>query len=184
MSSDLLATSTEVLETSLNLEALIFASESTVSKKQLMNWLNIDHQCFDNALALLKKRLEASALTIIETASGFRLQISEKYAPIISTIWPDKQIKLSQALLETLSIIAYKQPVTRADIEQIRGVSTSSKLLRQLFDKGWIIEKGFRDVVGKPALLHTTADFLDAFSLQHLSQLPPLPELKPIDKMD
>ena len=92
-------------------------------------------------------------------------------------MFPQRLEHLSQALLETLSVIAYKQPVTRSDIEQVRGVTVSSNILRQLFDKGWIVEKGFRETLGRPALLHTTPEFLDAFGLEKLEDLPPLPEL-------
>ena len=92
-------------------------------------------------------------------------------------MFPQRLEHLSQALLETLSVIAYKQPVPRSDIEQVRGVTVSSNILRQLFDKGWIVEKGFRETLGRPALLHTTPEFLDAFGLEKLEYLPPLPEL-------
>ena len=83
-------------------------------------------------------------------------------------------------MLETLSVIAYKQPVTRSDIEHVRGVTLSSNILRQLFDKGWIEENGYKDTLGRPALLHTTSQFLDAFGLSHLDELPPMPEIDSI----
>ena len=92
-------------------------------------------------------------------------------------VFPERLENLSQALLETLSIIAYQQPVTRSDIEQVRGVAVSSNILRQLFDKGWIVENGHKDTLGRPALLHTTQAFLDAFGLDSLDRLPPLPDL-------
>ena len=87
----------------------------------------------------------------------------------------------SQALLETLSIIAYKQPVTRSDIEHVRGVTLSSSILRQLFDKGWIKEDGYKETLGRPALLHTTPEFMDAFGLTSLDDLPPLPNMTSIN---
>ena len=105
------------------------------------------------------------------------MQIKAEYAPLIQQIFPERPETLSQAVLETLSIIAYKQPVTRLDIEQIRGVSVSSHILRQLFDKGWIVEKGYKDTLGRPALLHTTDEFLDAFGLCSLAELPPMPDI-------
>lgn len=117
-------------------------------------------------------------LTLAATASGYRLQIDDDYSPLIQQVFPQRLQSLSQALLETLSVIAYKQPVTRSDIEQVRGVTVSSNILRQLFDKGWIIEDGYKDTLGRPALLHTTPDFLDAFGLTSLEQLPDLPDLQ------
>lgn len=133
---------------------------------------------FDVALAVLEERLSHSVLTLAKTASGYRLQIKDSYSRIIHQVFPERQETLSQALLETLSVIAYKQPVTRSDIEHIRGVSVSSHILRQLFDKGWIMEKGHKDVLGRPTLLHTTKAFLDAFGLTDLKELPELPDLE------
>lgn len=170
-------------ENSKQLEAVLFVSETSLNRKKLRELLDWSEDTFDKALALLTLRLEDSALELAETATGFRMQIRAQHGGLINTLWPDKEQKLSQAMLETISIIAYKQPVTRADIEQIRGVSTSSAILRQLFDKGWIVEKGFRDLPGKPSLLHTTKQFLDAFSLQSLKELPELPELKAVDEL-
>ena len=112
-----------------------------------------------------------------ETASGYRLQIANEFSPLIQTVFPQRQETLSQALLETLSVIAYKQPVTRADIEHVRGVTVSSHILRQLFDKGWIEERGYKDTLGRPALLHTTQAFLAAFGLTSLQELPELPNI-------
>ena len=97
---------------------------------------------------------------------------------MIQQVFPQRQQRLSQALLETLSVIAYKQPVTRSDIEYVRGVTLSSTLLRQLFDKEWIEEKGYKETLGRPALLHTTAQFLDAFGLNSLEELPPMPDIE------
>ena len=85
--------------------------------------------------------------------------------------------------MKLLAVIAYKQPVTRSDIEHVRGVTLSSNILRQLFDKGWIIENGHKDTLGRPALLHTTAQFLDAFGLTHLNELPPMPDMDAIQTM-
>ena len=93
---------------------------------------------------------------------------------LIRRAFPERRETLSQAVLETLSVIAYRQPVTRGDIEQVRGVTVSSTILRQLFDKGWIVERGHKDTLGRPALLHTTAEFLAAFGLASLDDLPPL----------
>jgi segregation and condensation protein B len=96
---------------------------------------------------------------------------------VIAKLWPERPTRLSQALLETLSVIAYRQPVTRADIEQLRGVTVNSQILRTLFERQWIVEDGFRPVAGRPALIITTKYFLDAFGLQSLDQLPPLQDI-------
>ncbi len=162
---------------SRQIEALLHASETSINAKQLKSWLNISTGELDSALLVLQERLSQGALRLARTASGYRLQVSDEFSPLIFQAFPERQETLSQALLETLSIIAYKQPVTRSDIEQVRGVSVSSHILRQLFDKGWIEEKGFKDTLGRPALIYTTKTFLDAFGLEHLDELPPLPEL-------
>ena len=112
-----------------------------------------------DALAILQERLSYGVLTLNKTASGYRLQIKDSYSSLIQQVFPERLENLSQALLETLSIIAYQQPVTRSDIEQVRGVAVSSNILRQLFDKGWIVENGHKDTLGRPALLHTTQAF-------------------------
>lgn len=160
------------------IEVLLHASESPLTADELKKHLMISQDEFEVALALLESRLSSSVLNLAKTASGYRLQIKDAYSRIIHQVFPERQETLSQALLETLSVIAYKQPVTRSDIEHIRGVSVSSHILRQLFDKGWIIEKGHKDVLGRPALLHTTKAFLDAFGLSTLEELPDLPDLE------
>lgn len=162
------------------IEAILHASESPVTARQLKDWLNIKPNELDGALMVLQERLSNGALTLAHTINGYRLQIANEYSPLIQAIFPEKKEHLSQALLETLTIIAYKQPVTRGDIEQVRGVTVSSTILRQLFDKGWIIEKGHRDGIGKPALLWTSDEFLMAFGLESLDELPPLPEIAKI----
>lgn len=160
------------------IEVLLHASESPLTADDLKKHLMISQDEFDVALAVLQERLSHGVLTLAKTASGYRLQIKDSYSHIIHQAFPERQETLSQALLETLSVIAYKQPVTRLDIEHVRGVSVSSHILRQLFDKGWIIEKGHKETLGRPALLHTTKVFLDAFGLSDLKELPELPDLQ------
>ena len=164
-------------ENSRKIEALLHASETALTAKQLRQHLDISTDDLQMALILLQERLSQGALSLYETSSGYRLQIATEFSPLIAQIFPQRQENLSQALLETLSVIAYKQPVTRADIEQIRGVTVSSNILRQLFDKGWIEEKGFKDTLGRPALLHTTPAFLDAFGLTSLADLPEMAQI-------
>lgn len=162
---------------SRRIEVLLHASESPLTGSQLRRYLSLSKQELETAMVILQQRLTTGVLSLSESASGYRLQIRSEYSSLIQEVFPQRLENLSQALLETLSVIAYKQPVTRSDIEQVRGVTVSSNILRQLFDKGWIMEKGYRETLGRPALLHTTPEFLDAFGLESLEQLPPLPDL-------
>ncbi len=163
---------------SRDIEVLLHASESPMTDNQLKKYLAIDSDQLNSALTILAQRLSQGVLVLNKTAAGYRLQIADKYSPLIQQVFPQRLESMSQAMLETLSVIAYKQPVTRSDIEQVRGVTVSSNILRQLFDKGWIIEKGHRESLGRPALLHTTTEFLDAFGLSDLKELPPMPDLE------
>jgi segregation and condensation protein B len=168
---------------SKHIEVLLHASETPLTAHALKKHLSLSSKELKQTLEVLQQRLDTGVLNLHETASGYRLQISDDYSSLIQRIFPQRQERLSQALLETLSVIAYKQPVTRSDIEQVRGVTLSSNILRQLFDKDWIVEKGYKDTLGRPALLYTTAQFLDAFGLSHLDELPPMPDLQAIRAM-
>ena len=167
-------------EVLLQLEAIIFASEAPVSIARLNEPFNNQYnkQQLRQLLQQLALLQHGRSIELIETAQGFRFQVRSKYRNIIAQIWPERPTKLSPSLLETLAVIAYHQPVTRADIEQIRGVSNNSQILRTLFDWNWIKEAGFRDLPGRPALLITTPQFLNAFGLASLGQLPPLQNAK------
>ena len=165
-------------EISKHIEVLLHASEAPLTASTLKKYLSLNTKELAQALALLQQRLDNGVLTLHETASGYRLQIADDFSALIQQVFPQRQQRLSQALLETLSVIAYKQPVTRSDIEYVRGVTLSSTLLRQLFDKEWIEEKGYKETLGRPALLHTTAQFLDAFGLNSLDELPPMPDIE------
>ena len=167
-------------EISKHIEVLLHASEAPLTASILKKYLSLNTKELTQALDLLQRRLDTGVLTLHETASGYRLQIADDYSALIQRVFPQRQERLSQALLETLSVIAYKQPVTRSDIEHVCGVTLSSNILRQLFDKGWIEEKGYKETLGRPALLHTTAQFLDAFGLTSLDELPPLPDMEAI----
>ena len=167
-------------EISKHIEVLLHASEAPLTASILKKYLSLNTKKLTQALDLLQQRLDTGVLTLHETASGYRLQVADDYSALIQRVFPQRQERLSQALLETLSVIAYKQPVTRSDIEHVRGVTLSSNILRQLFDKGWIEEKGYKETLGRPALLHTTAQFLDAFGLTSLDELPPLPDMEAI----
>lgn len=165
---------------SKHIEVLLHASEAPLSANVLKKQLSLSTKEFTQALELLQLRLAEGVLRLHETASGYRLQIADDYSGLIQQVFPQRQEHLSQALLETLSVIAYKQPVTRSDIEHVRGVTLSSNILRQLFDKGWIEENGYKNSLGRPALLYTTAQFLDDFGLNHLDELPPMPDINAI----
>lgn len=158
-------------------EVLLHASETPLTDTQLKRHLSLSQHELETALLVLQQRLSNGVLQLSQSATGYRLQIASQYSSLIQDVFPQRLETLSQALLETLSVIAYKQPVTRSDIEQVRGVTVSSNILRQLFDKGWIVEKGHKDTLGRPALLHTTDEFLEAFGLASLDSLPPLPDL-------
>ena len=167
-------------EVLMQLEAIIFASDSAVSLAPLKEafqdkYSKAQLRQFLQQLAMLQ---HGRSIELIETAQGFRFQVRAKYRTIITQVWPERPTRLSPSLLEILAVIAYHQPVTRADIEQIRGVSNNSQILRTLFDWNWIKESGFRELPGRPALLVTTPQFLNAFGLNSLGQLPPLQDAK------
>jgi segregation and condensation protein B len=142
------------------------------------------HGPLREALAALDAELEGRAVELREVGSGYRLQIRTQLMPLISQLWAEKPPRYSRALLETLAIIAYRQPITRGEIEQIRGVSVSSNILRTLQERDWIRVIGHRDVPGRPELIGTTKAFLDYFSLKSLDELPTLAEIKDIDNLE
>jgi segregation and condensation protein B len=121
---------------------------------------------------------------LIETAQGFRFQVRREFAEQVSRLWPERPPRYSRALLETLAIIAYRQPLTRAEIEAVRGVVVNPNIVKTLFERNWIRVVGYREVPGRPELLGTTRDFLDYFGLKTLDQLPPLAELKSLEELD
>lgn len=164
----------------MQLEAIIFASDSAVSLARLKEAFQDRYtkQELRQYLQQLSMLMHGRSIELIETAQGFRFQVRAKYRNIIAQTWPERPARLSPSLLETLAVIAYHQPVTRADIEQIRGVTNNSQILRSLFDWNWIKESGFRELPGRPALLVTTPQFLNAFGLTSLGQLPPLQDAK------
>ena len=167
-------------ETLMQLEAIIFASETAVSLARLKEALQNKYSTTELRLLLqqLSVLQQGRSIELIETAQGYRFQVRAKYRDIITQVWPERPTRLSPTLLETVAVIAYHHPVTRADIEQIRGVSNNSQILRSLFDWNWIKESGFKELPGRPALLVTTPQFLNAFGLLSLGQLPPLQDAK------
>lgn len=129
------------------------------------------------AIATLNEEYEERGLIVSEVASGFRMQVKGTMADRLHKLWEDRPPRYSRALFETLALIAYRQPITRGDIEEIRGVTVSSNIVRQLLERDWIRVVGHRDVPGRPAMFSTTKAFLDYFSLKKLDDLPPLADL-------
>ena len=129
---------------------------------------------FRQSLSRLEERHASGALELIETASGYQLRIRPRLSPWVSRLWDERPQRYSRALLETLALIAYRQPVTRGDIEEVRGVAVSSTIMRTLMERGWIRVVGHRDVPGRPAVFATTRSFLDDFGLKTLDALPPM----------
>ena len=163
------------------IEAILLSSGRPISEKEITNLFDEkekpSHSEFKDALDLIEQNSKNNSFTLSKVASGFRLQVDQAYAPYIAKIWQEKNQRYSRALMETITLIAYKQPITRSEIEEVRGVSVSSNLIKNLFEKGWIKVVGFRDVTGKPSLLGTTKEFLDDLGLKKLSDLPSLPEI-------
>lgn len=129
------------------------------------------------AIATLNDEYELRGIVVSEVASGFRMQVKSSMADRLQKLWEERPPRYSRALFETLALIAYRQPITRGDIEEIRGVSVSSNITRQLLERDWVRVVGHRDVPGRPAMFGTTKGFLDYFSLKKLDDLPPLADL-------
>ena len=163
-------------------EALLLSSGEPLSADRIHKIINTKESCTKaevlEAIDSLKIDYENKEIEISRVASGFRIQAKASINDFLNIIYAEKTPRYSRALMETLSIIAYKQPVTRGDIESIRGVSVSSSIMRTLTDRNWIKIVGYRDVPGKPAMFSTTNEFLDYFGLEKLSELPDLPDIK------
>ena len=136
---------------------------------------------FRKALELLAKSCSGRAFELKEVATGYRLQIREVYAPWVGRLWEERPQRYSRALLETLALIAYRQPVTRGEIEEVRGVAVNSNITRTLLEREWIRVVGYREVPGRPAMFATTKAFLDHFNLKSLDELPALAELRELE---
>lgn len=135
------------------------------------------------ALDALRAEYEGRGIELKQVGSGFRIQVIQDYEPWMARLWQEKPPRYTRALLETLAIIAYRQPITRGEIEEIRGVSVSANITRTLQEREWVKVVGHRDVPGKPALFGTTREFLDYFNLKSLDELPTLAELKDLDSL-
>ncbi|MFI4958308.1 MAG: SMC-Scp complex subunit ScpB [Lysobacterales bacterium] len=167
------------------MEAALLASTQPMSVHQLGDLFNetddVDHGQIAKALEALGEDCAGRGIELKEVASGFRYQVRQDVHPWISRMWTEKPSRYSRALLETLALIAYRQPITRPEIEQIRGVVVSSNIIKTMEEREWIRVVGYRDVPGKPALFGTTRAFLDYFNLKSLDQLPPLSEIRDME---
>lgn len=163
------------------LEAALLAAGRPLSVDQLRDLFDgrvtLDKSEIRKAIATLNEEYEERGIVISEVASGFRMQIKAAMADRLQKLWEDRPPRYSRAMFETLALIAYRQPITRGDIEEIRGVSVSSNIVRQLQERDWIRVVGHRDVPGRPAMFATTKSFLDYFGLKKLDDLPPLADL-------
>jgi segregation and condensation protein B len=135
------------------------------------------------ALTQLAADCDSRALELKQTASGYRLQVRARYAAVVARLWPERPQRYSRALLETLALIAYRQPITRAEIEAVRGVTVNPNIIKTLLERQWIRVVGHRELPGRPELLGTTREFLDYFGLRSLGELPPLAELRSLEDL-
>lgn len=164
------------------LEGALLAAGEPLSVERLRNLFDEHEQPqpaeIRGALERLAEAYAGRGVEVKALASGYRIQVRESLAPWVSRLWEEKPGRYSRALLETLAIIAYRQPITRSEIEEIRGVSVSSGIMRTLQERGWVRIAGHRDVPGRPAVFATTRAFLDYFNLESLEQLPTLMALR------
>ncbi|WP_257263959.1 SMC-Scp complex subunit ScpB [Endozoicomonas sp. ONNA2] len=171
---------------SLILEAAIMASSRPLTIEQLAALFPEDHRPDGNeiraALAKVSDACQDRAFELKQVASGFRFQVRQAMAPWIGGLWDEKPQRYTRALLETLALIAYRQPITRGEIEEIRGVSVSSNIIRTLQEREWVRVVGHRDAPGRPAMFATTRQFLDYFNLLNLNELPPLSEIRDLEE--
>jgi segregation and condensation protein B len=143
-----------------------------------------DNAALRDAVRALEEDYAGRAMELRETASGVRVQVRREFNNELARLWPERTQRYSRALLETLALIAYRQPITRAEIEAVRGVAVNPNITRTLMERNWVRVVGTRDLPGRPELLGTTRDFLDYFGLRSLDELPPLEELKSFGEMD
>ena len=135
------------------------------------------------AIKLVEERCEDRGYELVQVASGYRFQVRQGLATWVGRLWQERPARYSRALMETLSLIAYRQPITRGEIEEIRGVAVSTNIIKTLLEREWVRVVGHRDVPGRPAMYATTRQFLDYFNLKSLDQLPPLAEIKELDNL-
>ncbi len=170
------------------LEAAILAADGPLDRDGLLMLLDEDDkpdkQTLDRLLNELADDYAERGVELREVGSGFRFQVRTELGPWVSRLWTERAPRYSRAIMETLALIAYRQPVTRGEIEEVRGVSVGTQIIRTLQERGWVRVVGHRDVPGRPAMFATTKQFLDYFNLASLDELPALSEIKDLDKLN
>ncbi len=169
-------------------EAAIFVADQPLSQEQIqltvLDGLAVSKTMLKETLAELKLDYQARGIQLVEVASGYRFQSMDSLSPWLSKLWQEQAPRYSRAMLETLSLIAYRQPITRGEIEDVRGVSVSSQIMKTLRERGWVKVIGHKEVPGRPSLYATTKTFLDYFSLKSLSDLPSSDDLLVTEVID
>ena len=169
-------------------EAALLASSQPLTVVQLGGLFPLDEPAPDGSLQAALETLQADCadrgVELVEVASGWRYQVKADVHPWVARLWTERHVKYTRATLETLALIAYRQPITRGEIEQVRGVATNSNIIKALEEREWIRVVGHRDMPGRPELLGTTKAFLDYFGLKRLDELPPLSELKDFGELE
>lgn len=170
------------------IEALLMAADAPLSVNRLVHLLEThdapDPATVRMALQALASRYEDAAVDLVEVAEGWRFQVGADYAALVARLWEERPPKLSRAMLETLALVCYRQPIARGEIEQVRGVSVSSSIVKTLQEYEWIKVVGYREVPGRPALFGTTRRFLSDFGIKRLDELPSLPQIRDLDALD
>jgi segregation and condensation protein B len=169
-------------------EAALLAAGGALSLDTLQSLFGEDEQpekkALREVLGQLAEEYQGRGIEVREVASGWRIQVVEEVSPWVSRLWSERPARYSRALMETLALIAYRQPITRGEIEDIRGVSVSSNIVKTLMEREWVRVVGQRDVPGKPSLYGTTREFLDYFNLKSLDELPTLAEIRDLDEIN
>ncbi len=168
------------------IEAALLAADQALSLDKLMEVLAgvgeaPERAVVRKAIEALADEYEGRGIEVKEVASGYRIQVRRSMTDFLQPLWEERAPRYTRALLETLALVAYRQPVTRAEIEEVRGVSVSTNIVRTLMERGWIRVVGYRDVPGRPSMLGTTREFLDYFGLRKLEDLPPLAAIRDDD---
>ena len=166
--------------------ALLAAGEPLSVQRMALLFEESERPSTDEIRAAIKtvgERCDDRGYELVQVASGFRFQVRQSLSTWVGRLWQERPARYSRALMETLSLIAYRQPITRGEIEEIRGVAVSTNIIKTLMEREWVRVVGHRDVPGRPAMYATTRQFLDYFNLKSLDQLPPLAEIKELDNL-
>jgi len=174
-------------ELALILEGILFAAAKPLTVEQLQKLFVGDEQPaikeLREALVFLAEHYAERSVNLNELATGYQFQVVERIAPWLHILWQEKPARYTRATLETLALIAYRQPITRGEIENVRGVAVSTQIIKSLIDREWIRVVGHKDVPGRPSLYATTKQFLEYFNLKNLDDLPPLADIQDLDKV-